>query len=152
MIYIECKADKALVMSLGVPKNNTNHEDKSRICSKFRKKKSNSLGMIDEDPNSYKPLYFDELNEKNNQHDIILYEDEVKHNHLIVLCPRLEEWIIRTCELEGINIVRKYNLPNNGHYLHKIINKNLTRFNKLLEELKTTERLQYLKHLIENLS
>ena len=58
MIYIECKADYALVTSItGFPRKDIVHElNKGNICNQLRRQ-SNSVGLIDEDPSGGQPPY-----------------------------------------------------------------------------------------------
>jgi hypothetical protein len=66
-----------------------------------------------------------------------------------MLCPRLEDWMLRTAREVGID-VRDYGLPHDAKRLHSEININLDKFEKLLEALKSkgSERLKALRSLL----
>lgn len=97
MIYLECYADEALVKSFGVTSKMIKHAfNKGEVCNLLRKS-SNDIGIVDEDPNSGKPQY-----EKHMLTNVVfenqllkLCFDKTTKNKLIVLRPRLENFIIR---------------------------------------------------------
>jgi hypothetical protein len=56
MIYLECYADEALVRAFGATSKMVKHAfSKGEVCNML-KKASNSVGIIDEDPNSGKTI------------------------------------------------------------------------------------------------
>ena len=61
MIYVECDTDVALVKNLDIPKKEIIHAgNKGNVCNRLRKTK-NSIGLIDEDPQSGQPRYIKNL-------------------------------------------------------------------------------------------
>ena len=72
---------------------------------------------------------------------------------LIIICPRLEDWIIKASIEEKINL-NNYDLPSNPVDFHSIINinPNITKFQNLLHELlkKENKRLLTLRECIKN--
>jgi len=153
MIFIECKPDLTLLESLTrIPRREITHEFKGKgeICNRLRKQ-TNCKGLIDEDPSSGQPHFVKEaeLEEDLSEHDIRVLHHRQTDNRLIVLCPRLEEWVLKTTREVGKD-VRDYNLPNNGRELHREINVRLDKFEKLLVDLKdSSSRLKTLKRLLE---
>ena len=153
MIYVECFADLTLVQSLtNVTRRGITHEFKGKgeICNRLRKQ-TNCKGLLDEDPSSAQPRYIKEARLVNDlsEHEIKVLHDGTNNNYLIVLCPRLEEWVLRAAQEAGID-VRKYNLPNSGIKLHTVIRFTLDKFEDLLEDLKgSSSRLKALKKLLE---
>ena len=153
MIFIECKPDLTLLESLtSIPRREITHEFKGKgeICNRLRKL-SNCTGLIDEDPDSGQPLYVKEAKLENDlsEHEIKVLHDNTNNNYIIVLCPRLEEWILKAAREAGID-VRKYDLPNDAIRLHREINISLDKFENLLEDLKrSSSRLKSLKRLLE---
>ena len=97
---------------------------------------TNSVGLIDEDPFSVQPRYIKKLEilENSQKFGIRVLFDKTRSNYIIVLSPRLEEWIIKASGEAKIDL-EKYNLPGDGNKLHKVINSNLTKFESLLGEL-----------------
>lgn len=152
MIYLECKPDYALVRALtGISKREIIHEFKGKfeVCKRVNNS-TNCKGMIDEDPGSVQPRYVNTLKPANDlsSYDIRVLRDNDKSNYLIVLCPRLEEWILGAAQEAGLN-VREFGLSNRGGQLHQEINASLAKFEKLLAELKNSNRLRTLRGLLE---
>jgi len=124
---------------------------KGEICNRLRKQ-TNCKGLLDEDPYSGQPRYLKEarLEDDLTEHDIKVLHHGQTNNRLIVICPRLEEWILGAAREAGVD-VRKYGLPNNAGQLHKEINIVLDKFEKLLADLKDlSNRLKTLKRLLES--
>ena len=151
-IYTECKADTALLNAiLSIPKRDIIHEIKGKfeVCKSLERKK-NSKGMIDEDPATVQPVYLKKLVLKQDLPQLGLKRlyDQSKGNHVIVLCPRLEEWILRAAEESNIR-VQDYGLPNNPSSLHRLLEHEVDNFIKLVNGLKESNRLKNLKRLLE---
>ena len=142
MIYTECKPDSSLVRILGIPKKQIIHQQgKPEVCKQLEKR-GKWKGLIDEDPLSVQPPYLKRLQEKKNlsNYGLKILHDNSKNNDLIVLCPRLEEWIIKATEEAGIDI-KRYNLPDDGEQLHKVINIDLSKFERLVNDLKVKSKM-----------
>jgi hypothetical protein len=150
MIYIECKPDYVLINSLTkFPRKEIVHEFKGKfeVCKRLETNK-NSKGLIDEDPYSVQPKYLARTELKEVVHDIKVLYDSSNDNYLIVLCPRLEEWVLQAAQIAKVD-VRKYDLPNDARKLHEVININLEKFEKLLEDLRESSiALKTLKGLL----
>jgi hypothetical protein len=101
---------------------------------------------MDEDPTTVKPQYFENLKLSSEEHEICLYQDHVRNHRVIVLRPRLEEWLIKTTELCGIAMA-EFGLSDRGNELHREINSRISNLEKLLEHLinKQDRRLTYLQ-------
>ena len=143
MIYVECYPDKALVSSFGIPKRKIKHAyAKGNVCNRLEKSKS-SKGLVDEDPLSAQPTYIKKLKLLSDEHEIKLLYDEKKQNHLIVLCPRLEEWILKAAKEAKVD-VGNYGLPDDADELHKIISakpRKPRRFENLIADIKKRSRM-----------
>jgi hypothetical protein len=150
-IYVECKPDEVLLKSLGIKEITIEHaHGKGNICNKLKKNK-NAFGLLDEDPQSVQPKYLKNLKCKIiNEFNIKLFYDENSNNFLIILCPRLEEWILESVKELKIDI-KEYNLPDDANNLHKIINAKLSDFEKLICKLKESKRIKKLKELLLNI-
>lgn len=152
MIYVECKADFDLVKSVTkIPKREIVHEkNKPEVCKRLEKQK-NCKGLVDEDPLSSQPAYMKKVRLENDlfHHELKAFYDESNENYLFVLCPRLEEWILEAAKEYNLNM-QKYSLPNSAHKLHRVIDHNLDKFEKLLTDLKDSERLKSLRKLLES--
>jgi len=152
MIYIECKADRVLASSItSIPKRDFIHAgNKSGVCKRLERHR-NCKGLVDEDPWSTDPPYMKKLKRENlSQHELQILHDNSNDNRLIVLCPRLEEWILKTAKEAGLD-VKKYHLPDDATKLHREINITLGKFERLIGELKNKnpERLKILERLLE---
>ncbi len=134
MIYLECNTDKALVMALGIHKDVITHSgNKGNVCKNLAKKQK-SIGLVDEDPSSAQPSYLGKLKIRSNDNDIKFMYDNENKNYMIVLCPRLEDWIIKAAKESGIDM-KDYNLPDEAYELHKVNFKTLKNFTKLIEDM-----------------
>ena len=126
-IFTECFADTQLLYSLGFEKNRIEHSlSKPKIADKLKKYLNrgiylDSLAVIDEDPDpektshpffkNFKEMYIDkQLNIK-----IINYKDF----WILVICPYLEEWLIKTSKRNKIDI-KTFNLSDKPKELHQI--------------------------------
>lgn len=152
MIYVECKPDFALVKFITrIAKREIVHElNKPEICKRLAKH-SNCKGLVDEDPGSEQPQYIKNLKVVNDlyQEGLRVLYDEPRNNHIIVLCSILEDWILKAARETNLNM-DKYPLPNTPAKLHKVINLNLDKFERLLEDLreKDSERLKALGRIL----
>jgi len=134
MIYLECNTDEALAKALGVHSNEIFHSgNKGNVCRNLAKKQK-SIGLVDEDPSSAQPSYFGKLKIRSNDNDIKFMYDDKNKNYMIILCPRLEDWIIKAAKESRIDM-KDYNLPDDAYELHKINFKSLNNFTKLIEDM-----------------
>ncbi len=140
MIYLECYPDETLAKSLGIPKAKITHSfSKGNVCNKLEKN-IGSTGLVDEDPYSTQPTYIEKLRLTENKEDVKILHDDQSGNRVIILCPNLEEWILKAVTEAKMDI-SKYGLPNDSDELHKAINTNLKKFDALLAELKQKSRM-----------
>ncbi|MFC1937465.1 hypothetical protein ACFLWY_02755 [Chloroflexota bacterium] len=148
MIFIECKPDLALVRTITkVTRKEIAHEFKGKggVCAQLRYR-NNCIGLVDEDPSSPQPRFIQEaeLKEDLSQHDIKVLHHGSSDNYILLLCPRLEEWVLKAAKEASVD-VGKYGLPGDAARLHGVININLDKFEKLLDDLKDVDRLRKLK-------
>jgi hypothetical protein len=151
MIYTECKPDSSLVRILGIPKKHIiRQQGKPEVCKQLEKRE-NLLGMVDEDPFSVQPSYLKRLPVKEDlpTYGLKILNDTSKHNDLIILSPRLEEWILKAAKDAGVDI-KRYKLPDDGEQLHKVINLDLKKFDRLVNDLKDkSEMIKALERAIK---
>jgi hypothetical protein len=151
MIYIECEPDKVLVKALGISRKEIKHVfSKGNVCNKLEKN-INSKGLVDEDPLSAQPTYIGKLKLHSHEKNIKLLYDENAQNYLIMLCPTLEEWILKAVKESGMNIVN-FGLPDDVEKLHRTINIKLGSFENLMEDIKKrrSSMLKTLEGFIKN--
>lgn len=142
MIYTECKPDSTLVKLLRISKKQIIHLGcKPEVCKQLAKRED-WKGLVDEDPSRVQPPYLKRLQVKKNlsNYGLKILSDNSKNNDLIVLCPRLEEWVLKAVKDAKIDI-KQYNLPDDGEQLHKVINIDLKKFEKLVNDLKGKSKM-----------
>ncbi|MBC7108931.1 MAG: hypothetical protein H5T41_09165 [Methanomassiliicoccales archaeon] len=136
VVFVECNPDKLLLQKMGVPKRKIVHAgSKSEVCKRLGKS-VNSAGVVDEDPFSIQPRYIRKLKtiESSQELGLRVLLDKENNNFVILLSPRLEEWIVEASKEAKVSLNR-YGLPRDGNDLHKVINSNLDKFERLLEDL-----------------
>jgi hypothetical protein len=146
MLLLECLPDETLARKLGCTRRVIRHlAGKSRICKYLAGSKSD-IGLIDEDPKTVQPPYLDSLKLASEEYEIRLYRDHARDHRVVVLQPRLEEWLIRTTELAGIAMA-DFGLSDRGNDLHREINSKIPNLEKLLDDLLNQKniRLVYLR-------
>jgi len=144
-IYLECNADEALVMALGVPRKLIKHQScKGNVCNNLEKSVEDSIGLIDKDPSSKQPTLLNNsriLIKKKFGVELLITPNNKK---ILVLHPRLEEWFEKAAKDAGISLD---GLVNKGEKLKDHINNRLPQFKiKVLQLLeKKSLSLEYLK-------
>jgi hypothetical protein len=153
MIFVECKPDITLVRSItDIRRKNIIHEFRGKgwICLQLQNHWRHCAAMLDEDPYSPQPHYIREVRPIKSYPELglkLLFHPP-RRNYIIIIRPRLEEWILETATETGIKMSR-YQLPDEGERLHRKINMNLDKFVELLYDLRESDRLKKLKELLE---
>jgi hypothetical protein len=114
-------------------------------------REESSKGVIDEDPYSPETISI-KKQLKNwklvyNTNGIKVWYNKNRKNYLIMLCPRLEDWILRILREEKIDIT-EYGLPKDSEKLHEVINTKLISFEKLLQDISKSRTLKILQKFI----
>lgn len=149
IIHVECLPDEVLVKSLGKTRKQViHHNDKGRVC-KFLEQSGSAQGMIDQDPASAQPTYLSRMQVSSFKHQVQLLTHANLGNRMIVLCPRLEDWVITVCQQANVDI-SAFGLSNNPRQLHREITSRLHQFGLLLHHLKEKQvpALVYLRNMI----
>ncbi len=149
-ILVECESDMILVQVAGVDRRYVEHaRGKGNICRKAQRF-SGMIALMDEDPWSTQPKYIEHLlssQKVQKQHDILLLHDTQRDNRIILLSPRLEEWVIKSAHAVHVKL-ETYNLPSSANALHRLVNQRLHNWKSLLQDLiETSPRLQYFQTL-----
>lgn len=132
-IHIECNPDAYLARQIGFTRKNiTHHQGKSRVFNALKNNK-NHFALVDEDPGSIQHPYQAELMLIKDESGLKLFKDK-SGNRVVVINPKLEDWIISISRELNIN-VRSYGLPENPDELHEQINQKLNQFEHLLNDL-----------------
>ena len=138
MIYVECKPDGVLARRVtDPPRRQVIHEAKGKggVCNRLIKSR-NTTGMVDEDPGKTQPSYMSQLSLSRESvgMGLKLYVDRNRHNQVVVLCPDLEEWLLRAASDMGL-AMQNYGLPNRANELHRVINLDERKIESLLTDL-----------------
>jgi len=106
MVYdyyvVECNNDVAFVNELmnGKYKEKIIHAGNKTNVLKTLEKRSQCVGLIDEDPSSSQPPKLRDIQLQDVGNDIKV--GKYKGNLIVVLCPRLEEWVEKVVRNAGI--------------------------------------------------
>ena len=124
MIIIECNNDKQLMFRLGFTKTNIVHAgSKGIVLERLNGETKPAIGIVDEDDvkklqRLLKDNDIDLVIKKGKKNSIALTaKRNDKTKSLIVISPRLEEWIYKVAKRNGINPT-KYDLPEDPDMLH----------------------------------
>jgi hypothetical protein len=133
MILIECNNDEELVKQLGFKNKQYKHElNKGEVVKRLRKESSISIGIVDEDQEANQPgdmRFYQTINTIGSIK--LMKKDAIRF--LIVISPRLEEWIYRLARRNKI-IPEDYGLPKDAHKLPKKPDHKFKGFLKVLIE------------------
>jgi hypothetical protein len=148
-VYLECKPDETLAVALGVARRAIIHSgDKGRVARKLGEN-CDVVGLVDEDPGKTDPRTLNKFVDVSTNHDVKLKADKSQNNRLVVICPRLEPWLIKTAKTAGVKM-EDFNLSENVQDLDSMINYRLSNVERLLVKLleKQSPRLTHLKQLL----
>jgi hypothetical protein len=140
-VLVECNADEALLHFLGVTKKRLLHEpSKSRVIIRL-KDLPGATGMVDEDPGSGGPRELNSYQQSEAGEGLCLFTRRGSGGQrLIVLCPRLEEWLMQRAKSSGVD-PEKYGLPDSPDHLHSIPHyEQKDGFLRFLAELKSCDK------------
>jgi hypothetical protein len=148
-LFLECRPDETLAVALGVPKRSVVHSHGKGRVSKYLKMNSDVTGMVDEDFGSAEPTTLSKFVEMSAKHDVRLKLDKSVGNRLIVICPRLEPWLIKTAKAAEVKM-DEFNLSDNLQALDSMINYRLPNVERLLAKLleRQSPRLLRLQELL----
>jgi len=145
---VECKPDKLLVKFLiNVPKKSIIHAaNKTEVIKTLLKMSDDAIGIIDEDPWSSQPSHLKkfELKENFSNYDLSILQDNQTKKKIVVVRPRLEDWLLRAGKESEISF-KRYKLPETGKDLHKAINTNLEKLQTILNELLKSKNARLFK-------
>lgn len=150
MLLLECKADETVVKCLGRVRRDCRHlDDKGEVCN-WLKRHRDLLAMIDEDPRAAQPLYLQQLRPISDQHGILHYRDDVRGHRVLILKPRLEEWLIAAARESGIRL-GDFGLSERGNDFHKEVNSRLPAVERLIKALEesASPRIAHLRQLLQ---
>jgi len=119
-VLVECFPDEAILRFLGVPRKRVLHErSKGNVFNRLRNLPG-ATGMVDEDPGSGQPRDLSSYREIETGEGLrLLARQGSSGQRLIIVCPRLEDWLIHRAALSDVR-PEKYGLPSDANRLHSI--------------------------------
>lgn len=150
-LFLECKPDETLAITLGVPRRSIVHSHGKGRVSNHLKKNAGATGFVDEDLGSTEPTTLGKFIEQSASHDVKLKTDPAQNNKLVVVCPKLEDWLIKTTKQAGLRMA-DFGLSDNPSDLHADINQRLPNLQRLLAALLEAQnpRLLRLQSLLKD--
>ena len=119
-VLAECYPDEALLRALGVPRKQLRHERcKGEVVKKVAKR-DDTVGVVDEDPASAQPRDLGNYEVISEEEGLrLLVRRGNKAQRIIVICPRLEDWLIQRAKAAGVRL-QDYALPDDPNRLHAL--------------------------------
>jgi hypothetical protein len=145
-VYFECDNDEALLDIFSIPRKSKKHSfSKGNVCNSLEKV-NDSKGMVDEDPQTQQNKYITSLGKPNqNKYNIKVFIDSKRNNKVIMLCPKLEDWLYTVAYNNKIKPT-KFGLPKSSDDLHKMeFQKIKEKLSNFLNALLNTPEMQLLK-------
>lgn len=119
-ILVECYPDAALLRTLGVPRKQLLHYGGKYELVKKLKKRAHDVGMVDEDPGKVQPQDMSSYRQTDSAEGLhLLTRQGSGGQRLVMICPKLEDWLIERAKSSGIR-PENYGLPSNPDHLHSI--------------------------------
>lgn len=88
-VVVECTPDETLVKNLGFTSNQVKHQpNKGAVCN-YLIKNPGIIGMVDADPDSAQPKFFQSCTVFHDKYGITVYQHNTQNNRLVVLNPNL---------------------------------------------------------------
>lgn len=136
MIILECDPDEFLILRLGFPRKKVKHAaGKGKVLELVRKCEI-AIGIIDEDPQSFRYRDLDNYDIKDTGKSLtLLSRKEDSHKKLIQVSEYLEHWLISRAKANQIDL-REYGLPDDPRKLHDMPHVERNRdFQKFIDRL-----------------
>lgn len=149
-IALECNPDEVLAKALGYTRKRIVHQPSNSEVINYLRKNPGTIGLVDEDSGSVKPPFFTKFQrETSEKFRVESFSIPSSNTRLIIIKPRLEEWILECATRSEID-PRQFSFPDNGHELKKVINHRLRQFEKMVKALieKHNPALLHLRELI----
>jgi len=125
-VLVECDADEAVLRALGVAKKQLLHFGGKGTVINRLKELPGATGIVDEDPASAQPRDLNNYQEEGQTTEglRLLTRQGKGGQKLILVCPKLEDWLIARAKSSGIR-PEDYGLPSDPepadpNHLHSI--------------------------------
>jgi hypothetical protein len=144
-LFVECKPDETLAIALGVSKRDLIHAgNRAGVCAQVSRR-SGTTGMVDEDPETAPQRYMKSLDERPMEHEVRALYDSQRQNRLVVICPRLEDWLVQSAKSSGLKMTDFGFESDNGRHLHREINHRLENLDRLVKQLLSARNARILR-------
>lgn len=119
-VLVECNADEVVLRALGLPRKQLLHFGGKYELVKKLKDRVHDVGMIDEDPGKLQPKDMSRYRQVDSAEGLrLLIRRGSGGQRLVMICPKLEDWLIARAKSSGIRI-EDYGLPRDPDRLHSI--------------------------------
>jgi hypothetical protein len=122
-VVVECGNDEALMLALGLPARLVKHEGNRDEVVKYILKHpaGGPLGLVDEDPGTEHGGQRKQFVRGKALHQV--RTDRFGHRALVVLMPRLEDWLVQAVKSAGGSMAKlDKSLSDDPAYLHRELN------------------------------
>jgi len=144
-LFVECKPDETLAFVLGVSRRDVEHAgSRARVCTQVSRR-SGTTGMVDEDPSTAPHPYMKSLAEEDMEHQIRVLYDSERKNQLVVICPRLEDWLVESAKSSRLKMTDFGFESDTGRRLHREINDRLPNVERLVKALLSARNSRILR-------
>jgi len=153
LILVECLPDKVLVCELIKRRKIVKHgRGKGNIARLLEMHLTGTIAIIDEDPGAPEPRYLAKLKllENDTKNSITIKEDPTRKNLVIILSPRLEEWLLLALKESNVN-PKDIKLPRDPGVLHDLLTHNPQKVRTILKFTTRSKRIQKLRQIISRL-
>ncbi|HEY0551393.1 MAG TPA: hypothetical protein VGF13_17445 [Verrucomicrobiae bacterium] len=124
-----------MVVMLGAARQEVTHYRGKDELAKALQKRTSVVAMIDEDPLSVQPTYLKTLIVADSSNAVRLLRDVQRKHRVLVVCPRLEEWLVAAVKESGLSLQNFGFHAVDGHSLHGEINERIGSLQKLITAL-----------------
>ena len=144
-VCVECFADEAFAKALGCFKP-AHPRSKSRVI-RYVNSHNNTVGLVDEDPGTTQ-YGLDQFSVTQVKHELKVMEWRTKR--VIIIQPRLEDWLLTTARMENVDVSdQRYDLPDDPDMLKLVINYQLEPITRLIQDLRQSPRMKTLIEFLE---
>lgn len=147
-LYVECNADTVLAVAVGVARRDIKHANgRGGVCN-FLEKTVRGKGLVDQDPFSAPAPYLSGLQVEQEICGFRVLTDTKRGHTIIMLMPRLEEWVLMVAKSDKIELV-KHGLSDDAHKFREEVNLRPQKLFKLVEaERDRSEHLRALYRIL----
>lgn len=150
MLFVEGTADRTLAWKLGVERGQIIWANgKGGVLTQLVRRR-HCHGLVDEDPGTPQPSLLNRMAEITTDElrrlGLRIYRHGDRGNTLIVLCPKLEDWLIEAAQGVGVRMDdRRYALYTNANRLRDELKIHPERLHPVLDDLLSAQSPRILR-------